>query len=80
MASSVTDTLVSKKLQIMLNNGVTDSGAAKSKTKTFTNVNPEATDANLKKAADALATLFDNTVMGIYHVDKSILETVEDND
>lgn len=80
MAINVTNTLVSKKLQLMLNNGVSDSGTARILTKSVAHINPETTNAKLMSTAEALGTLFANNVVSVYHVEKNLLEKSESED
>lgn len=75
MANSTIETLVSKSLQLVLNNGASDSGSVKTKTKSFVNINPDATAEQLKATADALATLLNKSTMKIYNIEKNILQT-----
>ncbi|MCQ2381320.1 MAG: DUF1659 domain-containing protein [Acidaminococcaceae bacterium] len=77
---SINITLVSKKLQLMLNNGVSDSGSARTITKSVAHINPEATDEELMSTAEALGTLFANSTVSIYHVEKNLLEKSESDD
>ncbi len=80
MANSVTESLVSKRLQIVIHDGVNASGTAKLKTKTFANLNADATKEDLGAAADALIPLYKNEVANVYHSEKFLLQNVEVDD
>jgi len=80
MSTSVQSTLIWRKLQILVNNGTTAGGTAKTLSKNFTNINPDATITQLKAAADALSGLMDTTVAGVYDMNKSLLSEVEAGD
>jgi len=71
MANVITDTLVSKKLQL----SVAESGDS-TITRTFTRINADATKEDLYKAAKAIAGLMSNTVAGYYHSERSLLSEV----
>lgn len=71
MANVITDTLVSKKLQL----SVAESGDS-TITRTFTRINADATKEDLYKAAKAIAGLMSNTVAGYYHSERSLLAEV----
>ena len=76
----VTEVLTSRKVQISVENGTNTSGSVKTTSRTFSNINPSATAAQMHDTAQALGTLMDNTVMGIYYDDKKRLQEVLDND
>lgn len=80
MANSVSESLVSKRLQIVIHDGVNASGTAKLKTKTFANLNADATKEQLGAAADALIPLYKNEVANVYHSEKFLLQNVEVDD
>jgi len=75
---AVTETLVKRTVQINVQDGTTAGGTTKAVKRTISNVNPEATAAQLHATASAISTLMDNTVMGIYYDDKKLLEEVVD--
>jgi len=72
MAFTVSKSLLKKNLQLLVNQG-DDSQT----TKTYTNVNPEATKDQIMAAADALSALMVNTVVSVYDVEKNLLSKVE---
>lgn len=72
MAVTVSKSLLKKNLQLLVNQG--DESQA---TKTYTNVNPEATKEEIMAAADALSALMVNTVVSVYDVEKNLLSKVE---
>ena len=76
----VNEVLTSRKVQISVENGTNASGTVKAASRTFSNINPNATAAQMHATAQALGTLMDNTVMGIYYDDKKRLQEVTDND
>ncbi len=80
MANSVSESLVSKRLQIVIHDGVNASGTAKLITKSFANLNAEATKEQLAAAADALIPLYKNEVANVYHSEKFLLQNVEVED
>ena len=80
MTNTVSESLVSKRLQIVIHDGVNASGTAKLKTKTFANLNAEATKEDLGAAADALIPLYKNEVANVYHSEKFLLQNVEVDD
>ena len=80
MTNTVSESLVSKRLQIVIHDGVNASGTAKLKTKTFANLNADATKEDLGAAANALIPLYKNEVANVYHSEKFILQNVEVDD
>lgn len=72
MAFTVSKSLLKKNLQLLVNQG--DESQV---TKTYTNVNPEATKDQIMAAADALSALMVNTVVSVYDVEKNLLSKVE---
>lgn len=72
MSYTVSKSLLKKNLQLLVNQG-DDSQT----TKTYTNVNPEATKDQIMAAADALSALMVNTVVSVYDVEKNLLSKVE---
>lgn len=80
MATEVSESLVSKRLQIVIHDGVNASGTAKLKTKTFANLNADATKEDLGAATDALIPLYKNEVANVYHSEKFLLQNVEVDD
>ena len=80
MTNTVSESLVSKRLQIVIHDGVNASGTAKLKTKTFANLNADATKEDLGAAANALIPLYKNEVANVYHSEKFILQNVEVED
>lgn len=80
MANEVTESLVSKRLQIVIHDGVNASGTAKLITKSFANLNADATKEDLGAAANALIPLYKNEVANVYHSEKFILQNVEVDD
>lgn len=80
MSTQVNESLVSKRLQIVIHDGVNASGTAKLKTKTFANLNADCTKEQLGAAADALIPLYKNEVANVYHSEKFLLQNVEVED
>lgn len=64
----------------MIHDGVNASGTAKLITKSFANLNAEATKEEMDAAAEALAPLYKNEVANIYHSEKYLLQNVEVED
>ena len=60
-------------MQLQLDNGVSSTGAALSKTYTFSNVKPAATADAIFAAGNAIGGLASHTVQGIYCTEKSLL-------
>ena len=60
-------------LQLQVENGVSATGAALSKTYTYNNVKPAATSDAIFAAGNALGGLASHTVQGIYCTEKSLL-------
>lgn len=72
MSYTVDKTLAKKNLQMMVN-----SGDDVQSTKTYTNVNPDATKDDIMAAAEALRVLMVDTVVGVYDVEKNLLTKVD---
>lgn len=72
MSYTVDKTLAKKNLQMMVN-----SGDDVKSTKTYTNVNPDATKDDIMAAAEALRVLMVDTVVGVYDVEKNLLTKVD---
>ena len=77
MSNNVSESLVSKKLQLSVISGVTASGAAKLATKSFANLNADASVENMHSAAKALGSLYAYDLAKIFHSEKYLLESVE---
>lgn len=60
-------------LQLQLDNGVSSTGAALSKTYTFNNVKPAATSDAIFNAGNALGGLASHQLQGVYCTEKSLL-------
>ena len=73
---SVTETLVSRKVQLKVTTGTDVNGNATVATRTYSNVNPEATAEQMHATAVAFGSLMDDTVASIYYDDKSLLSAV----
>lgn len=74
MSVSVNETLATRKLQLALTVAGVGGSAGTTTTKSFSNINKNATAAQMYAAADALGSLMDNTVASIYYVDKALLQ------
>ena len=72
---AVTKELVSRKIIIATQVGETASGGAKLGNRTFNNINPDATDAQMHAVAAAIGGLMENGAAAIYFDDKSLLES-----
>ena len=74
---AVSKELVSRKLIVATKVGETSTGAAKLGNRTFNNVNPDATDADMYAVAEALGSMMENGASAIYFDDKNMLESQE---
>lgn len=72
---SVETTLLSRTMTLSVNNG-----GDSVKNRTFSPVNPSATDDQLYNAAAALGGLMDNTVERIVYSDRNLLTEVEEQE
>lgn len=77
---AVTETLIKRTVQMVVDDGTNVSGTTKSAKRTVSNINPSATAAQLHATAAALSSLMDNTVIGIYYDDKKLLQEVVDEE
>ena len=78
MSKIINSVLVSKKLLLLLNNGVDTDGNAKTLTKSFSHINAQATAAQMKASADDLASVMANDVANVYDVTKNSLVEIDD--
>lgn len=78
-ATEVTESLVSRKLQLSIHDGVNASGTARIKNRSYSNVNADASAEAMHKTAVALASLMDNDLANIFCDDKTLLQEVEDD-
>ncbi|MCQ2363524.1 MAG: DUF1659 domain-containing protein [Acidaminococcaceae bacterium] len=76
--TSVEKTLLGRTLTISVNNGVSASGSTKLKNRSFSSINPEATDDDIYNTAKALGGLMTDTVMKVIFSDKNLLQEVEE--
>lgn len=76
--STVNETLVSRKMQLSVNAGTDVNGNAVVRNRSYNNINPDATPANIHATAVAIASLMDNTVTSIYYDEKMLLEEVSE--
>lgn len=74
---NVNKSLVSNRLQLVLNTGTDVNGNAVTVSRSISYVNPDATAENLMACAEALDALCDNTVTSVYNVQKNLLQKVE---
>ena len=79
MASSVEKTLLGRTLTLSINDGVTVSGNAKVRNRSFNSINPEASDTAMFNAAKALGGLMSKTVTKVTFNDKNLLQEVENS-
>ena len=79
-ATEVKESLISRKLQLAVHDGMTVSGAARIKTRSFNNINADATVDDMHSTAVALASLMDNELANVYYDDKKLLQEVEISD
>ena len=77
-ATEVTESLVSRKLQLSIHDGVNASGTARIKNRSYSNINADASAEAMHKTAVALASLMDNELANIFCDDKTLLQEVED--
>ena len=75
-ATEVTESLVSRKLLLAVRDGVNASGTAKIKTRSYSNLNADASAEAMHATGKALATLTKNELANIYYDDKSLLQEV----
>ena len=76
-ATEVTESLVSRKLQVSIHDGVNASGTARIKNRSYSNVNADASAEAMHKTAVALASLMDNDLANIFCDDKKLLQEME---
>lgn len=76
---AVTSTLLSRTITLSMANGVSESGVAKIKNRTYKNINPEATAANMHSTATTLGSLMDSDLLKIVYSEKNLLESEEAN-
>ena len=76
-ATEVTESLVSRKLQLSVHDGVNASGSPKIKNRSYSNINADASAEALHKTAVALAGLIDNELAHVFYDDKTLLQEVE---
>lgn len=74
---NINKSLVSNRLQIILNDGTDVNGNAVTVSRSISYVNPDATAENLMACAEALDALYENTVTSVYNVQKNLLQKVE---
>ena len=74
--TEVTEALVSRKLQLSVHDGVNASGTARIRTRSFNNINADASAEAMHSTAVALASLMSNELANVYYDDKSILQEV----
>ena len=67
---------VTRKLVILMDDGISVSGTQKTKSRTYSGVSEEASAADVLKAGRAIATLMENDVINIFVNDKN--EVVEE--
>lgn len=77
MATTVKETLVNRKVQLAVNNGVSDSGNAVIVSRTYNRINPTATKEQMHATATAIGSLMENTIASIYYDDKKLLEELD---
>ena len=75
-ATEVTESLVSRKVQLAVHDGVNASGTARIKTRSFSNINADASAEAMHSTAKALASLINNDLANIYYDDKKLLQEV----
>ena len=76
-SNTITESLVSKRLQLVVHDGVNASGNARLVTKSYNNINADVEKENLHEAALALGSLYANELSNIYHSEKYLLQSVE---
>lgn len=77
MSNNVQQTLVSRKLQLAVENGTTASGTAKIISRSLGNIAEDATITDIHIVATGIASLMRNGAAGVYVSDKSLLESIE---
>jgi len=77
---AVTETLIKRTVQITVEDGTNVSGTTKSAKRTISNINPSATATQLHATAATLASLMDNTIVGIYYDDRKLLQELAAED
>ena len=75
-ATEVTESLVSRKLLLAVHDGVNASGTAKIKTRSYSNLNADASTEAMFVTAKALGSLMDNELANVFYDDKSLLQEV----
>ena len=76
-ATQVTETLVSRKLQLSVRDGVTATGNSALKNRSYSNVNEDADAEAMYNTGVALASLVENELANVYYDDKKKLQEVE---
>ncbi len=76
--TSVEKTLLGRTLTLSVSDGVSASGSAKLKNRSFNSINPEATDDDIYNTAKALGGLMSNAVAKVTFSDKNLLQEVEE--
>lgn len=76
--ANVEKTLMNRTLTLVINDGVTDSGIAKVKNRSFSYINTAANDVALYNTAKALGDLMSKTVTKVTFSDKSSLQESEE--
>lgn len=71
---AVTETKNPASLKFRFENGSTEDGKTKYKTKTIGNIDPEALNTDLMEVANSLLGLVDDTISSVSRVDNTTLE------
>lgn len=77
MSKQTTASLQKRNLQVTLTTGSSANGTAKTTTRTFSNINNEATAQAMNHTATQIASLLDETSTGVYYTDKYLLIEAE---
>lgn len=77
MSTTVTKNLTKNSLQLVVNDGVNASGNTKTLTKSYNNINADATAEEMYNAAVALGSLYANELANVYNTEKFLLQSVE---
>ena len=75
--TSIDEILVSRKVILSVQDGVTASGATKLKNRSYNNISEDASAEGMHATALAFASLMKNDLAHVYYDDKKLLEEVE---
>lgn len=80
MTNNIIDNQIKRSVQLSSGNGVNANGSTHTTTRTFSNINKEATAEAMYNTATLIASLLDDTTLGVYYTDKHLLIEAEDSE